>query len=81
MTRALAQCMLRASGRNKMQNLNYNVDDEFGNQISAGLSSYDAAIQVARKYLSAHSDAPAVTIYEDCEGGKSWDLDREEALA
>lgn len=64
-----------------MQNLNYNVDDEFGNQISAGLSSYDAALQVARKYLSAHTDAPAVTIYEDRDGGESWDLGRSDILA
>lgn len=64
-----------------MTNLNYSVDDEHGNQISAGLSSYDAALQVARRYLSAHTDAPAVTIYEDRDGGESWELSRDDVLA
>ena len=60
---------------------NYAVDDEFGNQITTGLGRYDAAKQTARKYLSAHDDAPAVTVYEDAEGGESWELTRREALA
>lgn len=58
----------------------YAVDDEHGNQITTGLSNYDAALQTARKYLSAHADAPAVTVYEDIEGGQSWDLDRAAVL-
>jgi hypothetical protein len=60
-----------------MENSNYSVDDEHGKQITTGLDSYSAAVQTARKYLSAHSDAPAVTIYTDSE---SWDLDREQVL-
>lgn len=61
--------------------MNYAVDDEFGTQLSAGLSSYDAAKQAARRYLAAHKDAPAVTIYEDVSGGESWELTRDEVLA
>ncbi len=61
--------------------MNYAVDDEFGNQITTGLDSYDAAKQTARRYLSAHKDAPAVTIYEDVSGGESWELSRDEVLA
>lgn len=64
-----------------MTNVNYAVDDEFDTQIAAGLQSYDAAKQVARRYLSAHKDAPAVTIYEDTAGGESWELSRDEVLA
>lgn len=58
----------------------YAVDDEFSNKITCGLASYDAAIQVARRYLSAHRDAPGVRIYEDTEGGEGWDLTRAEVL-
>ena len=60
--------------------VNYAVDDEFSNQITCGLSSYDAAVQVARRYLSAHADAPCVRIYEDATDGESWDLSRREIL-
>ncbi|MBK9496862.1 MAG: hypothetical protein IPO08_20615 [Xanthomonadales bacterium] len=60
---------------------NYAIDDEFGNQITTGLDSYDAAKQAARRYLSAHKDAPAVTIYEDTTGGESWDLSRGEVVS
>lgn len=63
-----------------MSNVTYSVDDEHGNQITTGLDSYDAAKQVARRYLSAHADAPAVTIYESGDDGESWDLTRAEAL-
>lgn len=42
----------------------YSVDDEFGNQIATGIETYDAAVQVARRYLSAHPDAPCVEIHE-----------------
>ncbi len=63
-----------------MANTAFAVDDEFGNQITTGLDSYDAAKQAARRYLSAHSDAPAVTVYEDTEGGESWELTRREVL-
>jgi hypothetical protein len=52
------------------------VDDEFGNEIARGLPTYDAAIQQARAYLSAHDDAPCVRVYEDAAGGESWDLAR-----
>lgn len=57
----------------------YTVDDEFGNQISTGLQSYDAALQVARRYMSAHKDAPAVTVYGD--PGDSWEITRAEVLS
>ena len=60
---------------------NYAVDDEFGTQISAGFSSYDAAKQCARRYLAAHKDAPAVTVYEERSGGESWELSRDEVLS
>lgn len=59
----------------------YAVDDEFSNQITCGLPDYDSAVQVARQYLSEHSDAPAVCIYEDRKGGESWELTRREILA
>jgi hypothetical protein len=52
----------------------YSVDDEFGNQITTGLESYDAAKQSARRYLAAHSDAPSVLVYSDA--GESWDIAR-----
>lgn len=58
----------------------YAVDDEFGNQITTGLDSYDAAKQVARRYMAAHDDAPAVLVYEDVEDGESWELSRTEVL-
>lgn len=58
----------------------YAVDDEFGNQISCGFGTYDQATQCARKYLSAHKDAPAVTIYEDTDGGELWELSRDEVF-
>ena len=58
-----------------MSNVNYSADDEHGNQITAGLASYDAALQVARKYISAHrTDGAACKIYEDRENGESWDI-------
>lgn len=68
---------------------NYAVDDEFGNQISDGFRTYSEAKQSARRYLSAHKDAPAVTIYvsgqsETADGdepGDSWELTRDELLA
>jgi len=57
---------------------NYSVDDEFGNPIPAtGLDSYGAALQVARRYLSEHDDAPSVDIYTD---EQSWTLTRREVL-
>jgi hypothetical protein len=55
----------------------YSVDDEHGNQITTGLQSYGAALQSARRYLSAHADAPAVSVYTDEE---SWDLTRVDVL-
>jgi hypothetical protein len=55
----------------------YSVDDEFSNQITTGLSSFAAAVQCARRYLSAHKDAPGVEIYTD---GESWELDRDDVL-
>ncbi len=54
---------------------NYAVDDEFGNQIET-TDGYPAAMQVARRYLAAHKDAPHVTIREDKDGGESWELSR-----
>jgi hypothetical protein len=68
--------------------MTYAVDDEFGNQISDGFESHSAAKQCARRYLSAHKDAPAVTIYvsgksETSEGddpGDSWEWTRDEIL-
>lgn len=59
-------------------NTYYSVDDEFSNEITTGLESYDAAIQVARRYLSAHSDAPAVTVYDSA--GESWELSRDAVI-
>jgi hypothetical protein len=56
----------------------YSIDDEHGNEITTGLDSYDAALQVARRYLSAHTDAPSVEIYTADE---SWALTREEVLS
>lgn len=66
--------------------MNYAVDDEFGNQITTGLDTFDAAKQAARRYLSAHKDAPAVTIYTetsfDTEGeSESWELSRAEVVS
>lgn len=60
-------------------NTYYSVDDEFGNEITTGLESYDAAIQVARRYLSAHLDAPAVTVYDSA--GESWEFARAEVVS
>jgi len=54
--------------------VNYSVDDEFGNIIAGGFETYDAAAQCARRYLSENRDAPSATIYEDSEGGESWDV-------
>lgn len=52
------------------------VDDEFGNQITCGLASYDAAKQVAKKYMVAHRRdlKGPVRIYESGTGGESWDV-------
>ena len=62
-----------------MANSNYySVDDEHSNEISTGLESYDAAVQVARRYLSAHRDASCVEIYSS--DGESWELSRDEVL-
>jgi hypothetical protein len=58
-------------------NKTHSVDDEHGNQITTGLDGYGAALQSARRYLSAHEDAPSVTVYTDDE---SWDLTRAEVL-
>lgn len=60
--------------------ISFAVDDEIGNQITCGLESYSAAMQVARRYLAAHDDAPAVRIYEDQPDGETWDLSRGEVL-
>lgn len=63
-----------------MSNKTYAVEDEFGNNITVGLDSYDAAKSAARRYLAAHKDAPAVAIYEEGEDGERWELSREEVL-
>ena len=34
----------------------YALDDEYGNEITTGLASYEAANQVAARYLAAHND-------------------------
>lgn len=59
----------------------YAIDDDYGNQITAGLDSYDTAMQRARRYLSAHTDASNVTIYDDQPDGESWELERYEVLS
>ena len=50
----------------------YSVEDEHGNFISQGLESYSVAEQVAKRYLSAHKDAPVAVIYND--GVESWEV-------
>lgn len=57
----------------------YTVDTEHGDEIASGLPSYDAALQVARRYLSARADAPCVNVYDS--EGESWTLDRAEVLS
>lgn len=59
----------------------YSVADEFGNMITTGLQTFDAAKQAARHYLSAHKDAPCVEVYEGGENGESWTLTRDEVLS
>lgn len=58
----------------------YAVDDEFGNQITCGLENYDAAKQVAKKYMVAHKGdlRGPVRIYESGRGGDSWDVTLED---
>lgn len=63
--------------------MTYAVSDEFGNQITSGLDSYEAATQAAKRYLAAHKDAPCAEIYaEQCnpetEDGEPWELTRAE---
>jgi hypothetical protein len=57
----------------------YSVDDEFGNEIMVGLENFGAAQQVARRYLSAHRDAPCVTIYTS-DGSEAYEFSRDEIL-
>lgn len=61
----------------KRESTMFSVSDEFGNQITTGLNTYSEAVQVARTYLSAHKDAPAVEVYSADE---SWTLTRDEVL-
>lgn len=63
----------------KTMNKTFSVDDEFGNQIKTGLESYEAALSAARRYLSAHADAPCVNVYDS--EGEEWVITRAEALA
>jgi len=55
----------------------YSVDDEFGNPITTGCETFGAALSTARRYLSAHADAPSVLVYDDDE---SWELTRTDVL-
>ena len=61
--------------------MTYAIDDEFGNEITTGLSNFDSAMQCAKRYMSAHKDAPVVRIYESTDDGDEWNLTREDVLA
>lgn len=56
----------------------YVLDDEFGNTITTGTQNECRA--AARRYLSAHKDAPCVELYDAADHTCSETLTREDIL-
>lgn len=56
----------------------YAIDDEFGNLVTSGLSSYEAALVTARRYLERSADQEYIRIYEESGEERHWDYTRDQ---